>query len=106
MVATMALAMIGPTPGTLIRRWQASSRGHESLDLASHRIDALIEMMPVLHQAFDHVHHARREDIGALGENVRQRLPQRTQPLAHRNPALEQEGADLVDHRRALAHQP
>src|SRR5258708_18264862 len=31
---------------------------------------------------------------------------QRSQPLAHRNAALEQEGTDLVDHTGALANKP
>ena len=80
-------------------------RRDERLDLVGDSIDALIQVMPVLHQAFDQVHHARREHIGAVGQDVRQRLPQRSQALSHRNAALEQKGADLVDHCRALAHQ-
>jgi hypothetical protein len=80
-------------------------RRHQSSNLACHCIDAFVEMLPVLHQSLDHVRHARREHVRSLGENVGQSLPQRTQPLSHCNPALEQEGAGLVNHRRALAHQ-
>jgi hypothetical protein len=95
--------------------WSNSWHTHEALagligrdkgfDLTGDSIDTLIQMMPVLHQASDQAHHAGREDVGALGENVRQGLPQRSEPLSHRNSALQQEGADLVDHCRALADQ-
>jgi hypothetical protein len=75
------------------------------VDLLSDGLDPLIQMMPVLHQALDQAHHARREDIGALGEDVRECLPQGSKPLSHRDPALEQKGADLVDYCCALADQ-
>jgi hypothetical protein len=52
------------------------------------------------------MHHARREDIGARGEDLRELGPQETQALADCNAALQQEGADLVDDARALTDQP
>jgi hypothetical protein len=40
------------------------------------------------------------------GEDDRQLGAQEIQPLTHRNPALQQEGTDLVDDAGALADQP
>ncbi len=53
----------------------------------------------------DHMHHPNREDIGALGEDLRKLGPQETQTLADRNAALQEEGTDLVDDTGTLAHQ-
>ncbi len=101
MVATMPLAMIGPMPGTVIRRWQASS----SRATGSISVDALVKVMQVRGEILDHVHHSRRQHIGAIGEKVRERLAQEAQILAHGNAALEQEGPDLVYDGGALADQ-
>jgi hypothetical protein len=40
------------------------------------------------------------------GKDTRQFGAQEAQPLAHRNPALQQEGTNLVDDASALADQP
>jgi hypothetical protein len=41
--------------------------------------------------------HAWGQDVSAFGENAGQFGPQEVQPLPHRNAALQQEGAYLVD---------
>src|SRR6516165_4192930 len=80
--ATIALEMIGPTPG------------------------ALIEPTPVRSQVLEHPHHARRQDITGRGENARQLRAQEAQALPNGNPTLQQEGADLIDDAGALTDQP
>ena len=50
--------------------------------------------------------HAWGQDVSAFGENARQFGAQEVQPLAHRNAALKQEGAYLIDNGGALADQP
>ena len=67
---------------------------------------ASVELAPVAAQVLEQVHQPRREHVTALRQNRGQRLPQPGGALAHGDPVLEQEAADLVDHRRALADQP
>ena len=64
-----------------------------------------VEVMQVTGEILDHVHHSRGQGIGAIGQDVRKRLTQEAQALAHGDAALEQEGSDLVDDRGALADQ-
>src|SRR5215472_17567590 len=59
----------------------------------------------VQQQSLDQVQHAWRQDVSAFGENAGQFGAQEAQPLPHRNAALEQEGAYLVDDAGALADQ-
>jgi hypothetical protein len=104
MAATIALAIIGPIPGTLINRSHDGSLQASapiSLDRLryAHRADANPQA------ALDEVQHAWRQDVSAFGENAGQFGAQEAQPLAHRNAALEQEGAYLVDDAGALADQ-
>src|SRR5215472_7505583 len=106
MAATIALEMIGPMPGTLINRSQPASRRARGFDLPRQSLDPLIEPAPVAGQAFDHPHHACREDIRGHRQNVRQPGAQEPLPLADCNAALQQEGADLIDDAGALADQP
>jgi len=61
--------------------------------------------MQVPGEILDHVHHSRRQDIGAVGEDVRERVAQEAQALAYGYAALQQEGPDLVDDGGALADQ-
>ena len=58
---------------------------------------APVEMAPVRTEVLNHVDHAGRQLV-RHGENIGHRGAQCPQPLAHRNAALEQKGADLVDH--------
>src|SRR5258706_2638368 len=68
--ATIALEMIGPMPGTLISRSQpASWRAMASISL-DERIDPLIEPAPVARQAFNHPHHAWRQDFWGRGQDA------------------------------------
>src|SRR5262245_42787818 len=68
--ATIALEMIGPIPGTLIKRSQpASRRARTSISLDKLPIP-LIEPAPVAGQVLDHPYHARRQDIAGRGENA------------------------------------
>ena len=62
--------------------------------------------MPVSRQVLDDAHHARRQDVNAGGEDGGQFLAQEAQPFAHRNPALQQKGANLIDDAGALTDQP
>ena len=56
-----------------------------------------IEPAPVLGQTLNEVYHARRQHFGRRSQNARQLGTQEPKSLTHRNAALEQEGADLVD---------
>jgi len=56
-------------------------------------------------QVLDHPHHAWRQDIGGRGQDVRQSGTQKALPLPHGNPALQQEGTNLIDDAGALADQ-
>src|SRR3712207_6850542 len=47
---------------TLFRSPAGFIGGDKVLDLASNSIDAFVEVMPILRQAFNQVDHARRED--------------------------------------------
>jgi hypothetical protein len=47
MVATMALAMIGPMPGTVHQTLASLVIASHCLDLAGHIIDALVDAVPV-----------------------------------------------------------
>jgi AraC-like DNA-binding protein len=50
--------------------------------------------------------HAGRERIGSCRKDARQLGAQETQPLPHRDSALQHEGADLIDDARALTDKP
>jgi hypothetical protein len=62
--------------------------------------------MPVTSQFLDHMHHPWRQHVAAGGENARQFGAQEARPLPHRDPAVQQEGTNLVDDTGALADQP
>jgi hypothetical protein len=62
--------------------------------------------MPVAGQRLDDARHARRQHVRALGKDVRQFRAQEAGTLSHRDPALQQEGTNLVDDAGALADQP
>ena len=93
-------------PGTLIRRLQFASLLADLLDLTGDRLDALVEPEPVLVEADDQVGScaatARRrgssESRRAIGAG-------RWRRCADGDPMLDEEGADLVDRRRAARHQ-
>lgn len=55
----------------------------QGLDLASDFSDALIEVIQVPGEPSDHVHHSRRQEIGAIGKHVGERVAQEAQALAH-----------------------
>src|SRR5438874_8493197 len=96
---TIALEMIGPMPGTLIRRSQPTSCRARAV------ISPLIEPAPVLGQSLDETHHARRQHIGWRSENARQLSAQESQTLSDRNAALQEEGTNLIDDAGALTDQ-
>ncbi|MBO0763415.1 MAG: hypothetical protein J2P50_02310 [Hyphomicrobiaceae bacterium] len=62
--ATTALEMIGPMPGTVIRRWQLPSLVGQAFDLGRHRFDALIEATPVLLEVGEETQQMRRQHLG------------------------------------------
>ncbi len=77
--------------------------GHVSL---SQSLNARVQAAPVCQQVFDDAQHAGRERIGSRRKDARQLGAQETQPLPHRDSALQQEGADLIDDARALTDKP
>src|SRR6476659_4241438 len=72
-------------------------------DLAGQDFDALIEPVPIVSQSLAEVQHAWRQDVCAFGKYAGQFDAQEAQHLAHRNAALQQEGANLIDDAGALA---
>src|SRR4029453_14302667 len=74
-------------------------------DLAGEILDALIQPAPVSGKVLDDAQHARGEHVGALRQDAWQLGPQEAQPLAHRNSALQQERANLIDDAGALTDQ-
>src|SRR6267142_1672044 len=102
--ATMALEMIGPMPGTVISRSQPLTS--QRFDLAGGTLNARVQAAPVCRQIFEDAQHAGREGIASRRQNPWQLGPQETQPLPHRDSALQQEGADLIDDARALTDKP
>ena len=73
------------------------------LDLERDSVDALIQAPPVADEVRDNVQHARSEDVGASGDNIRKRQSEPVQPLSDGDPAVEEKGADLVDNGSARA---
>src|SRR4029077_16195546 len=64
-----------------------------------------VESAPVAGQLFDNAQHARRQDIWWRGQDARQLGAQEPLSLPHRNAALQQKGADLLDNAGTLADQ-
>src|ERR1019366_8775494 len=103
--ATIALEMIGPMPGTLISRSQPASRraiasiSPDKPSIRSHRAGASRQSGPQSS--------APCVATGLLGrgQDAWQLGAQKPLSLPHRNAALQQEGADLIDDAGALADQ-
>src|SRR5262249_42415193 len=101
--ATMALEMIGPTPGTVITRWQPSSC------CASASISADTAAMRSSNRRQSWTSSAMRLTIRGDSASVFElrisgsALRNGTTPC--RNAALDQEAADLIDYTRPLAHE-
>ena len=93
-------------PGTLISRSQPASWYATASISLDKLLDALIEPAPVASQVLDQAHHAWRQHVGGCGKDAWQLGTQETLSLPHRNAALQQEGADLIDDAGALADQP
>src|SRR5437762_2768750 len=94
--ATTALEMIGPTPGIVIRRWQLSScsaRASISVDTLSIRASSRRQSC-----ARSEAHHPWREHVRVRAEDIWQRPTQGHHALPHRDAALDQKAADLIDH--------
>src|SRR5262249_29755269 len=94
--------MIGPTPGTVITRWQAASCS------ASASISADTAAMRSCNRRQSWTSSAMRLTI--LGDSapvfklrMSGRLAQRHHTLPHGDAALDQKAADLIDHPRPLA---
>src|SRR6201984_352759 len=103
--ATIALAMIGPMPGTLINLSQAESVRANALISFDRVSMRFIEPAPILSQSLDEVQHAWRQHVSAFGDNGGQLSTQEAWPLPYRHPTLQQEGAHLVDDAGALTDQ-
>ena len=78
-------SMIGPMPGTLIRRSHPASRLASSSISPDNPLDALIKPAPVRGQFLDDTHHAGGKHIGRCGQNARQLHPQEALSLSHRD---------------------
>src|SRR6266436_6245813 len=74
-------------------------------DLARQTFDPLIQPTPVAGQILDEVNHARGQHRAACRENAWQPGTQEAPPLPHRDPTLQEEGADLIDDTGTLADQ-
>src|ERR1700738_2187146 len=61
----------------------------QRFDLAGAALNARIEAAPVCRQVFEDTQHAGRERIGSRRKDARQLGPQETQPLPHRDAALQ-----------------
>src|SRR5258708_31447469 len=72
-------------------------------DLAPQAFDPLIPPPPVARQILHQVNHARRQHRAACRENAWQLGTQEVPPLPHGHPALQEEGADLIDDTGPLA---
>jgi hypothetical protein len=83
--AAIALEMIGPIPGNVIK-WR---QGSLFLEMLSISVDAFVEITPVLNQVFENTDHPRGEHIGPLAENIGQGVAQPMQPLTDGNAVLE-----------------
>src|SRR5262245_6296860 len=68
--ATIALEMIGPMPGTVISRSQPRLVLSQRLNLSRDVLDPPVEVMPVVGEVLDRADHARRQNVGARGEQV------------------------------------
>src|SRR5215831_12317361 len=104
--ATSALEMIGPMPGIVISRRQASlffESASTSPVTASIRSSRRRQSR---NQVLQDANHPSGEHICALRKDVRQRMAQPIEALAHRNAMLQQKAADLIDDRSALANEP
>jgi len=102
--ASIALDMIGLTPGTVIRRSHAYST--RFANVRGQAFDALVKPVPIACQILDGAHYRQRQCVRALGEDAWQLCTQTAEALAHRNPAFQQEGANLIDDAGALPDQP
>src|SRR3984893_5386175 len=60
----------------------------DGFDLVRQTLDPLVELTPVASQVFDDPHHAGGQNISWRGQDARQFAPEKTSPLAHRNPGL------------------
>src|SRR6266481_258737 len=86
----------------------------QRFDLAGEAPNARVQAAPVCRQLFEDAQHATRSDalsprmlrIASRRQDARQLGPQETQPLPHRDSALQHEGADLIDDARALTDKP
>src|SRR5208282_1178794 len=73
MAATMALAMIGPMPGTVINCRQFRYRA-QYFDLFRDVLNALIETSPIAAEVLDDPAHTRRQYVDAPSQDVRKLL--------------------------------
>src|SRR4029077_18432918 len=74
-------------------------------DLARQAFDPLIQPTPVAGQILDEVNHALGQYLTTRRENAWQPGTQEVPPLPHRDPTLQEEGADLIDDTGTLADQ-
>src|SRR5258706_1371681 len=103
--ATIALEMIGPTPGTLISRSQpASCRAMASISSDSRSTRSSSRRQSPARSSI--MRNMRGDRTSGGVARMRQLGAQEPLSLPHRNAALQQEGADLIDDAGALADQP
>ena len=101
MVATVALEISGPMPGTVISRLHGASVSIFSRDL----FHSLVKAPPIGGQGLNDADHAWRQCIRAFSKNIGQRPAQALDALGHSNAALKQEGPDLVHGGGSFRHQ-
>src|SRR5512133_539158 len=94
-----------PNPGHAHQPLATGILARDGFDLVRQTLNPLVESVPVAGQIFDNAQHARRQDIWWRGQDARQLGAQEPLSLPHRNAALQQEGADLIDNAGTLADQ-
>src|ERR1051326_9230744 len=95
--ATMPVAMIGPIPGTLIRRWHLGSiRLSSSIALVTVSMRC-VQPAPVFIKAEDQAGHPRRYLVLSILENGEERVAKGAGARPDGYSLLDEKGPDLVD---------
>src|SRR5215203_710716 len=101
--ATRAVAFITPTPGMLARRRVLPG---VACELVVEHCNAAVELAPLRLHILNQDPHARADTKHfAIGQHLGQTLLQLAAALRNNDSALEQNGAKLIDQRRAFTDQ-
>ena len=104
--ATSAVAFSGPIPGNGHQQSGGLVRAGLQRELLVESLDASVQLAPFGLVVLDQQPGSRAERDLLCGQQGLEVQLQLAPPLRHDDAALQQEGAQLVDQRRPLAHQP